>query len=162
MHYETMKNIYIYIYIYIYRMPGLSERDQLRVNDSNDSLFFVAKLIRLCLRYNVMVVVENPSSSRLWTAPEMASLLLRAESDSMVGYCAFGTEWRKRTRLMSGCRPLERLPPLCSGKKGFCSFSGCKHVMLEGFTGGEFKTAAASAYPVKMCRLLAPQLCSAV
>ena len=147
---------------HIYGLPGLSERDQLRVTDGNDSLFFVAKLIRLCLRHNVMVVVENPGSSRLWIAPEMASLIPRAASDNMVDYCAFGTEWRKRTRLVAWCQPLVRLPPLCSGKKGFCSFSGCKHVLLEGFTGGEFKTAAASAYPVKMCRLLAPQLCSAV
>ena len=147
---------------HIYGLPGLSERDQLRVNDGNDSLSFVAKLIRLCLRHDVMVVVENPGGSRLWIAPEMASLLPRAASDHMVDYCAFGTEWRKTTRLVSWCQPLARLPPRCSGKKGFCSFSGCKHVQLEGFAGGQFKTAAASAYPVKMCRLLAPQLCSAV
>jgi hypothetical protein len=104
---------------HIYGLPGLSERDQLRVTDGNDSLFFVAKLIRLCLRHNVMVVVENPGSSRLWIAPEMASLIPRAASDNMVDYCAFGTEWRKRTRLVAWCQPLVRLPPLCSGQKGF-------------------------------------------
>ena len=148
---------------HIYGLPGFNERDALRVKDGNDSLLFVVKLIRLCLRHNVMVVVENPGSSRLWIAPEMAALVARAASDDLVDYCAFGTTWRKRTRLISWCHPLSKLPPLCTGRNGFCSFSGCRHEKLEGFgEKGTFKTAEASAYPNKLCRLVAPQLCKPV
>ena len=137
----------------------MNEKDQQRVDDGNDSLRFVTRLIELCLRHNVQVVLENPGSSRVWITPEMCRLLGRASSDNLVDYCAFGTPWRKRTRLVAWSRALERLPPLCSGCKGFCSYSGKKHELLEGTSGGVFKTAMASAYPQKMCRLLAPQMC---
>ena len=145
--------------VYIYGLPGLNERDQQRVDDGNDSMRFVAQLIRLCLKHNVMVVVENPSGSRLWITPEFQKLLPLAASDDLVDYCAFGTSWRKRTRLVAWGRGLTGLPPLCGGRQGFCSFSGCKHVKLEGFAEkGTFMTAAASAYPTKLCRHVAPQL----
>ena len=144
---------------YIYGLPDLEERDQRRVDDGNESLRFVSGLIRLCLEHNVMLVLENPATSRLWITPEMSRLPPKAASDDLVDYCAFGMPWRKRTRLVAWSRGLSKLPALCQGTKGICSFSGEKPEPLEGTKGGVFKTAMASAYPSKLCRCVAPQLC---
>ena len=144
---------------YIYGLPDLEERDQCRVDDGNESLRFVSGLIRLCLEHHVMLVLDNPATSRLWSTPEMSRLLPKAASDDLVDYCAFGMTWRKRTRLAAWSRGLSKLPALCQGTKGICSFSGEKHELLEGTKGGVFKTAMASAYPSKLCRCVAPQLC---
>ena len=69
---------------FIYGLPDLCERDERRVDDGNDSLRFVAKLIRLCLGYDVMVVVETPGTLRLWVTPEMKSLISFSSSDDIV------------------------------------------------------------------------------
>ena len=143
---------------FIYGLPDLSARDQARVDDGNDSLAFVASLIRLCLRCRVQVILENPGTSRLWITREMQELLPKASSNDLVDYCSFGTAWRKRTRLVSWSRGLSGLPALCCGKKGICSYSGKTHELLEGTSKGVFKTAIASAYPRRMCKLVAKQL----
>ena len=53
------------------RLPGLFEKDQATVDDGNASLDFLIVLIKLCLKQDVMLVVENPSTSRLLVAPTM-------------------------------------------------------------------------------------------
>ena len=147
---------------YILGLPGLSDKDQAKVNDGNQSLDFLCSLIDLCLRHGVMLVVENPCTSRLWVAPAMASRIAKAATSQNVDYCSFGERWRKRTRLIAWGRGLYGLPPLCSSTGGICSYSGAPHELLSGFgKGGAFKTAIASPYPRRFCQLVAPQLMSA-
>ena len=144
---------------FILGLPNLSEKDQVKVDDGNDSLVFLCTLIDLCLKHNTMIVVENPCTSRLWIAPALVSRILRCASSQNIDYCAFGETWRKRTRLISWVRPLTGLPPLCAWKKDVCSYRGQKHELLTGFgKGGAFKTAVASPHPQSMFRLIVPQL----
>ena len=144
---------------FILGLPNLSPKDQEKVDDGNSSLSFLCELIDLCLKYDTMIVVENPCTSRLWVAPQMVDRIEKASSSQNVDYCAFGEAWRKRTRLISWGRGLTGLPPLCSSKGGICSYSGKCHELLTGFgKGGAFKTAVASPYPRTLCRLVAPQL----
>ena len=144
---------------FILGLPNLSEKDQVKVNDGNESLEFLCSLIGLCQKHNTMIVVENPCTSRLWMALAMASRIERCASSQNIDDCAFGEAWRKRTRLVAWVRPLTGLPSLYASKRGVCSYSGQKHVLLTGFgKEGAFKTAVASPYPSSMCRLIAPQL----
>ena len=143
---------------YILGLPNLNAKDQAKVDDGNSSLDFLCALIKICLKHNVMIVVENPATSRLWIAFFARIALEPTASLDNIDYCSFGMAWRKRTRLVSWVRPLRNLPKLCLSKGGVCSYSGHYHDLLTGVKKGGFKTAAASPYPAKMCKLIAPQL----
>ena len=144
---------------FILGLPNLSEKDQVKVDDGNESLEFLCFLIDLCQKQSTMIVVENPCTSRLWIAPALATRMACCASSQNIAYCAFGEAWRKRTRLVAWVRLLTGLPSLCASKRGVCSYSGQKHEMLTGFgKGGAFRTSVASPYPTSMCRLIAPQL----
>ena len=136
---------------YIYGLPDLEERDQRRVDDSNETLRFVSGLIRLCLEHPVMLVLENPATSRLWITPEMRRLLPRAAFDDLVDYCAFGSPGESACAWSLGRAGFQSSRHCAKATKGICSFSGEKHELLEGTKGGVFKTAMASAYPSKLC-----------
>ena len=99
---------------YIMGLPNLSEKDQARVEAGNADLAFICLVIDECIRANVMCVIENPITSRLWATPQMQKRLAQAAGVHTVDYCAFGELWRKRTRLAAWCQPLQKVPELCA------------------------------------------------
>ena len=138
---------------YLMGLPRLSEKDQARVEAGNADLAFICTVIDECVKAKVMCVVENPITSRLWATPQMQQRLAVAAGVHTVDYCAFGEQWRKRTRLAAWCKPLRNVPELCASKRGVCSFTGRQHVLLTGVNEkGAFRTAVASPYPGRMCR----------
>ena len=79
----------------------------------------------------------------------------RCIQDELIEYCAFGTPWRKSTRLvgflidLAFCRQRR-----CTGRA--CRFTGEKHLVLSGTNeAGIFRTKVAEPYPAGLCRLLA-------
>eukprot|EP00959_Pyramimonas_sp_CCMP1952_P059770 1248568-Pyramimonas_sp.AAC.1 len=76
------------------------------------------------------------------------------------GHCAFGSCYRKRTRLLyANCA----LNPLGSDKcrgHGTCSYTKRPHTEVAGqYVYGTFHSSTASAYPVKFCDEVAHLLC---
>ena len=100
----------------------------------------------------------------MWSDPILSALLSRPEvRAASVNHCAFGSPHRKATKFVFGGTDLDLGPlgrpgaVLCTGRHGFCSFSGKKHIVLEGRSARE-----AAAYPPKLAKLLARALLSPV
>ena len=74
----------------------------------------------------------------------------------LLDQCAFGTAWRKRTRVMYVHLNLDVLSRCkCTGR-GLCSFSHQPHRALEGKTpSGAFWTKIAEPYPPRLSSALA-------
>ena len=117
-----------------------------------------AELARWCEQHQVPFVIENPQLSRCWRIPDLLALAARGGTVT-VHYCRFGTPYKKPTKLLFG-GPID-LSPLaaftCSGK--LCQETGLPHAILTGKNEyGVFRTAAASAYPVKLAKEVAKLL----
>ena len=109
------------------------------------------------LEHNVLVSIENPSSSTLWQVPEFVAWhdLQRLTSVS-VDYCQFSQPWRKRTRFaFSSVLNASSLQRLCKGHKGVCSRTGKLHVQLKGKLREVNLTKLAEPYPKVLCHRIA-------
>ena len=138
-------------------LPHLSPSDALKVSRGNCLARFSFGLFSLCRTLRIPVVLENPSTSWLWSLPGALALArLYNVRDVDVDFCAFGTPWRKRTRLRFCHLDLSGLQEArCSGR-GICSFSKCPHKVLEGKdAAGRFWTHVAEPYPRGLCLELA-------
>ena len=142
----------------LYGLPGLSEKDQLKVDVANKLLRHLAAFCRYCHRRRVPFYIENPLTSRLWKTHELRGLAKLTHSVFVnFDFCQFGEPWRKSTQLLvsrhSDIRVIERK---CKFGRGFvCSATGKRHIVLSGASGGVFWTARAQAYPHRLCRAIA-------
>ena len=144
---------------YIYGLPGLSAKDQAKVQIGNETMRTTVKIISQCLKFGLPCILENPINSRLFHAPEILSLqqhpsYLRHCCDQ----CRFSSAWRKRTGIWTwNCQDSVVLDHRCTGSKGFCSSSQIKHVVLSGSAPGtnQLFTALASEYPRSFAKVLA-------
>eukprot|EP00959_Pyramimonas_sp_CCMP1952_P165512 3459844-Pyramimonas_sp.AAC.1 len=101
--------------------------------------------------------MENPSTSRIWLAPPVASLV-RSAAWTCIGadFCQWGTPWRKRTAFLGPHIDLSRIIKVCTRSLWCCSKPARPHQALEGRApDGRFWTAVAEAYPAQLCRSLA-------
>ena len=141
----------------IYGRPNLNLRDQARVKLGNDSLFFCCKLIRACIKMGVSIVLENPASSRIFSAPVLQNLIPQACCNIVFDHCMFGSCFKKPTRLLAWNIDLNMLSVRCAGRQ-LCDRSGQPHETLTGKQGNEFKTALGAAYPLPFCNSFAKLL----
>ena len=139
-------------------LPGLRDVDQQKVILGNRLRDFTAWLVRLCVDMSIPVFVENPVSSRVWSSRPLEQLRrLPSFEETVFDMCAFGAEYRKRTKVWSwGSPSLQALGMQCRGKKS-CSFSGKPHTVLTGQhpSLGVLWTHAAQPYPPALCDKLA-------
>ena len=141
----------------IWGLDGLSRKDQERVLAGNRLARWTARLFRHAAQHGVPVVVENPQTSRLWLAPPFKALLDEFSSVD-VCHCAFGSPWRKPTKLLCAHAALGDLTGSCTaqGPNKLCENSWVPHLALSGVDQkGVFCTAKASAYPMRFCRAIA-------
>ena len=100
-------------------LPGLSPTHRDKVSVGNRLMRVTARLARAALQLHVPGSVESPSSSRLWHAPPFVRL---GADDRVISvtfdFCAFGTRWRKRTRVLFWCLNLQALNVRCCSRKG--------------------------------------------
>ena len=83
--------------------PGLSHQRQRKVKEANKVLRAVIRIIRICERFRIPWILENPAQSTLWWIPFFSSLLSRTHVPRTVAdFCRFGMRWRKRTCFLSG------------------------------------------------------------
>ena len=102
-------------------LPGLSDKDQSKVENANRMLFGAMKVIRRCTRKGIPGYLEHPLTSRLWKTPCMKRLL-RSPNVRFVkaDQCQYGAAWRKPTGLLFWCAPSAGLSR-CTGNAGYCS-----------------------------------------
>ena len=143
----------------IFGKPGLSAREQHKVDDANQVLAIYARLLQIAIAERVPWITENPQSSLLWHVPCIKILFDHPSIHSTVLHqCQFGTPYRKATlllhhrihnsdRLFRVCKPL--------GPRNLCSRSGCPHHHLSGSFQGKPQMARAAAFPDQLCSALA-------
>lgn len=124
-------------------LPGLSSKDRQRVALGNRQARWLVGIIRLCRRWAVPVVVENPASSRLWLY--LRRRLGEPHCDTVFCHCRYGAGFKKATRLWSWHVSLAPLGLMCLGKKA------CKHIQLSGSDGKAFRTSYGAEYPHSFC-----------
>ena len=150
---------------HIYGVPGLSDKNQEKVNKGNIQARNTSHIIRTCIKHFVPCILENPNASLLWTAPCIKVLsnlsLAHAQTFDM---CQYGTRWRKATRLMSWhCGHDSDICLRCQGRKGVCSRTHKKHIVLAGSSNipGKLWTTLAQVYPSALAKKLAAKLIKA-
>ena len=144
--------------------PSLSSNDRASLAAGNATCWATVLLLRHLNRHRVPWILENPWSSKLWWIPEIAEEIRKGRGiEIMTDFCQWGTEWRKRTRLMGGNLPAEDVAKLarhCCGSRGYCSRGACrKHKQIRGNgPGGIPWTRIAQPYPRELARGLASSL----
>ena len=69
-------------------------------------------------------------------------------------FCQHGARWRKQTRIQTWhCQPCSALEARCTGRNGFCSATGKKHIVLKGqdVKTRQLWTHLAQPYPLRFC-----------
>eukprot|EP00438_Fugacium_kawagutii_P010865 Skav216249 [mRNA] locus=scaffold20:133295:138540:- [translate_table: standard] len=141
---------------HIMGLPSLSEKDALKVDIGNRLMLFSAAVIRICLRFGIPVVMENPHTSMIWQAPSIMHLLHhRHVEQCYTDFCMEGCAYRKRTRLVYAFLDIRHCCRQCSSKRGCCDKSRKPHEQLVGTVNGVFRTKLAEPYPHSLCRRLA-------
>ena len=114
------------------------------------------ELLRACAACGVVVVIENPWYSRLWSWPPLVRQLKRLGSRAhLVHMCAHGCAWLKPTCVHTNLPDSHLIEKRCPGHR--------RHVRLQGTIkhptmGNKWRTHFASAYPAGMCRDVAQVL----
>lgn len=127
------------------------------------------KIIQECKKYEVPVSLENPRDSLLFFLPELLAECNNTHeqthsagvNDSLChmnivcDMCAFGTSWKKPTRLWcfgvgeTQCLSLAKKckSQRCGEGSAVCMYSEEAHAVLSGACKGEFRTRRAQEYP---------------
>ena len=128
----------------------LNDSELARLKVGNATFHFSCRIIARCRALGIPVLLENPQTSLLWTAPRFLSLTSHNDARrSDCHMCQYGTRWRKATRVQGwNVCSLEALSCKCRGKNGICSRSKLPHIELSGTApGGRKWTSLAAAYP---------------
>ena len=154
---------------HIWGIPGLSVKDQLKLEEGN-------RITRACLayrdlfrRHHVPSGLENGDLSMLWAVPEVADEMHCAQV-LKVSYCMMGKPFRKTTRLLVWSAKNEavvkeqaefcRKEYFCTSPGGVCKRTGKKHIVLRGWRRGKALTQWGEKYPRKFVNVIAKVLCS--
>ena len=137
-------------------LPHLREADRERVKVGNRTAAVSASIINLCVKLGIPCAVENPRTSILWSSRYFSWALRSTRAQEFnVDMCAFGTRWRKATRVVAwNCIRRPQLADCrCSGKHGVCSFTQKPHIRLTGASdSGVLWTRRAQVYPNRFAR----------
>ena len=140
---------------FLFGLPKLSSKDRERVRIGNESLKWCMRVVRLCIKYKVPIVLGNPQSSRLFLAPSLIRLARLASSDIVFDHCQYRGPFKKPTRLIAWNLDISSLERRCHMIGQKCSVTNRPHQQLSGKHGSEFKTAEGAAYPEDFCRAFA-------
>ena len=144
-------------------LPGLTGADRRTVQRGNAIADRSFALIELARSRLIPGLEENPRNSFLHILRNRLKFAQGPQVvDHCVDMCAFGTPYRKSTRLRTWCcKKADLSGYTCSGSK-VCKFSGLKHLVLSGCADKQFVTHAAQEYPPKFCTRIAQMLCNAI
>ena len=135
-------------------LPGLRGLNRTRVRQANKLYKFCSQLMKLCVEYNVLCIVENPQSSLFWLTKWMRDAPA-AFIWHVVHACMYGSKRLKKTGLLINFLA-PNLQKLCD--------NGHKHLpwthseTIDPATGKKrqvFDTASEAEYPRQFCEALA-------
>ena len=154
---------------HIWGIPGLSVKDQLKLEEGNHITRACLKYRDLFRRHHVPCALENGDLSMLWAVPEVADEMHCAQV-LKVSYCMMGKPFRKTTRLVVWSAKNEavvkeqaefcRKEYFCTSPGGVCKRTGKKHLVLRGWCRGKALTQWGEKYPRKFANVIAKVLCS--
>ena len=150
---------------FLWGIPWLTRKNRAKVQDGNNVLAFLLRLLYICHDSQVPYVVENPCSSMLWEMPTLQRFCHFAQPRFVtLDHCAFGEKWKKRTTLLYNFIQLQALGRQCKGRSGICSFTGHRHIRQRGVNcDNAFMSLQAQPYPQRLCKEFADlgraQLC---
>ena len=117
--------------------------DRARVSAANRLYHFVTEVALLCIKREMIVVIENPRRSFYWLTSffqPLASLLTFTAHQA----CAYGSTRPKWTVLAHNCKTFERINKCCPGLS-----LNHKHEAW-GLTAQGFATSQETAYPLQL------------
>jgi hypothetical protein len=82
----------------IWGFQGMSAKDQRKIELGNRDAYFTIQMVKIFLKNDVPISLENGINTMLWAAPGLKELLEEADLYT-VDYCLCGRPYRKRTRL---------------------------------------------------------------
>ena len=145
------------------RVKPFSDNDVKALNIGNATMAAAFRLAKVAHRSGTPWILENPFTSICWQTEEARSLK-RSEGVFfvVVDFCAFGTNWRKRTGLLMGnvdVADVESLARCKCGGIGRCQYTGRAHIQLTGSdpTGIPW-TKRAEPYPTRLATRMANML----
>lgn len=134
----------------VWGLDGLSGADFERVKEGNRQARWAARVFTKLAVLGCPIAIENPSTSLLWSTPVFRCLFRRFQHVDF-DFCAFGTPYRKRIRILFATWKLQSLAvKKCCGKDVFCTFSGQKYLELV----GGIQTKPAGEYPSRFVRFV--------
>ena len=142
---------------YITGLPGLSTRDQAKVELGNLFVEVTAELIGWCHRYQVRWSIENPATSFIWKMPKLKEVWDKiGPSEVTFDMCRFGSKHLKPTTIWSSfC--LKELDLKCDKAVRPHTHEPLQGtIMIEGRK--VFKTRLAQVYPARLCEVWARQV----
>eukprot|EP00438_Fugacium_kawagutii_P003851 Skav230672 [mRNA] locus=scaffold2185:329965:335309:- [translate_table: standard] len=140
-------------------LTGLRDCDQRKVTEGNKLMRFSTSVLLAAIQLHIPFTLENPRNSRLWLCGSVRNVMRRRATTQVdVTFCAFGTPWKKPTKILGVHVDLGILQPFtchCS-KRGICGHTGKPHIPLMGLhPSGAWMTKIAEPYPLPLCRKLA-------
>ena len=130
-------------------LPNLSAKNRIRVSLANKLYDFVGRVVKLAIKKNLVVVVENPRSSLFW-----ATRWWRECSASMMytahQACAYGSERPKWTVLAHTHKQFSKINRCCPGES-----SDHRHKPWGLNNDKTFATSEETAYPLKLAGTIA-------
>ncbi len=154
---------------HIWGIPGLSVKDQLKLEEGNRITRACLKYRDLLRRHHVPCGLENGDLSMLWAVPEVADEMHCAQV-LKISYCMMGKPFRKTTRLVVWSVKNEAVfkaqaalcdkEYFCTSPGGVCKRTGKKHLVLRGWCREGALTQWGERYPKKFVNVIAKVLCS--
>ena len=143
-------------------------QEEATLRNGNQTAMSCVKIIQECKKYEVPVSLENPRDSLLFFLPELLAECNNTHMNIVCDMCAFGTHWKKPTRLWcfgvgeTQCLSLAKKckSQRCGEGSAVCMYSGEAHVVLSGACKGEFRTRRAQEYPSAFAEHLAKAMLS--
>ena len=139
-------------------LPELKhESERWKITLGNQTMKISAAVAMTAWKQLVPFTIENPFMSLIWLAPAFRALARRrGVSDVRTDFCQWGTPWMKPTRILGGHVDMSIVARTCRMRKGICSRSGCRHVVLAGLNKDKvFMTKLAEPYPPSFASQLA-------
>ena len=137
-------------------IPGLRKSMREKVSQGNRHNDWLADLLELCERQNLLWWVENPDLSWWWRQRRWRRYRdSRGASLFRCCFCRFGCKWKKATRIATNTS--------LAGVRMWCTCS-LPHLQLRGMcpAKGIPWTQVAEPYPRGLCRMLAAALATGV
>ena len=131
-------------------------------------LFLVVEIAKLCIKFELPFVIENPETSFMWEHPLILELTLAPIFAVTIDQCGYGMRWKKPTRLLTNVEALKTLESRCQGTNCRCSFTKQPHITLRGrvpvgqpdfeLEAGQNWTKVACPYPKELSGTALPQM----